>query len=794
MPYRFGEYVSTYVDPQSVKISETLRERFLSNFQANDQLTMAVEQMQAASAFENDVNRKRELQRQTENALAQLAERGDYENLGFQIHRTAKQFAKDYAPIEENYKRYQGALQEVSKAYEKGDVNAEYAQLYKNYMTRGYKGFEMDPETGRVKEGSMFAAPGIIKDPKVFDRIKKAIEIIKPEKYSGKSMNVAQGPDGMYTVTVEGSSDGVSKDVVQQAINMVMDEPDVKAYIGQMSDMQAYNLYSQGRIPEALQSQSQRISSTIDQLTKEIESGRLNTSTKKQYLNTVAKLRSELETINSASQDEQAGYQYVRQRLANDMFRPMEEFVLEAASYQNVSQSRMIDYDQKWLAGYKAQKDWEMNNPQMTGYTNVTTAVRDGATVEEQRGNMTKMFEASMAAYRDAEEEGISERIKKERQDTGKRLKAEALRIQQQIDLAIDKSIGIKEIETIDPTIITTLKEMNPNLSVGQLSQLAVTIFYNPQSTEFKEFENAFNNKYGNQALASHFKNYYNAEREFGKGVDISDRLGKDSNPQRLGQIAGSIKFIDYKFASKQIADKINERITNSDVSDKFKEIKTSTLVHYGALPGMTPEESRLATKAAEGYFKDMVIPSDMEVTVLGGKNIENWNLNDQPGDKMTGANLAGFKVKKYGFAPEYGENGGWELQLVDGDGKTATVMLDSKRVNSPQLQNYMNSNAMKFSNTIDKYNTRNKGDVLSFKVEGEIVDGIKADDITIFVKSVGDESPLIAIQDANGKFTDVYTDSKGNLQMKVSDKPIYNSIDSPQFKELVNSNIYKFY
>jgi hypothetical protein len=128
-------------------------------------------------------------------------------------------------------------LQEVSKAYEKGDINAEYAQLYKNYMTRGYKGFEMDPETGRVKEGSMFAAPGIIKDPKVFDRIKKAIEIIKPEEYSNKNMNVAQGPDGMYKVTVEGSSKGIDPKVVQQAINMVMDEPDVKAYIGKL-----YNL------------------------------------------------------------------------------------------------------------------------------------------------------------------------------------------------------------------------------------------------------------------------------------------------------------------------------------------------------------------------------------------------------------------------------------------------------------------------------------------------------------------------------------------------------------------------
>ena len=57
MPYQFGEYVSTYVDPQSVKISEILRNRYLDNFKANDELALAVDQMQAALPFENDVNR-----------------------------------------------------------------------------------------------------------------------------------------------------------------------------------------------------------------------------------------------------------------------------------------------------------------------------------------------------------------------------------------------------------------------------------------------------------------------------------------------------------------------------------------------------------------------------------------------------------------------------------------------------------------------------------------------------------------------------------------------------------------
>ena len=62
MPYKFGEYVSQYVDPKSIEIGETLHNRYMDSFKANDQLAMAVDQMQAALPFENDMMKKKELQ------------------------------------------------------------------------------------------------------------------------------------------------------------------------------------------------------------------------------------------------------------------------------------------------------------------------------------------------------------------------------------------------------------------------------------------------------------------------------------------------------------------------------------------------------------------------------------------------------------------------------------------------------------------------------------------------------------------------------------------------------------
>jgi hypothetical protein len=208
-----------------------------------------------------------------------------------------------------------------------------------------------------------------------------------------------------------------------------------------------------------------------------------------------------------------------------------------------------------------------------------------------------------------------------------------------------------------------------------------------------------------------------------------------------------------YQNSFSQVRGEFDKLATRSDVSDKFKEIKTSTLVHYGALPGINSEESRMATKAAEGYFKNMVIPSDMEVVNISG---------DDAGINTKGSDLTGYKVNKYGFAPEYGENGGWELQLVDGDGNTKTVMLDSKRVTSPQLKNYMESNLMKFATTVDKYNTRNKGDEMSFDLYNNFDPN---QNLRVTVRSNGDADPLIKIENPKGEKGKGYAiDSKGNL------------------------------
>jgi hypothetical protein len=186
MPYKFGEYVSQYVDPKSIEIGETLHNRYMEAFKTNDQLAMAVDQMQAALPFENDMMKKKELQAQLDEKLAQISNRGDFENLGFVIHKEAKDFSRKYAPIKENYSRYAAAMTELQESVKKGDVNEEYANLFPSYMVKGYKGFEMDEATGRVKQGSMFSAPTAVKDPKIMEKLQARLAILQPETFKNK--------------------------------------------------------------------------------------------------------------------------------------------------------------------------------------------------------------------------------------------------------------------------------------------------------------------------------------------------------------------------------------------------------------------------------------------------------------------------------------------------------------------------------------------------------------------------------------------------------------------------------
>jgi len=383
--------------------------------------------------------------------------------------------------------------------------------------------------------------------------------------------------------------------------------------------------------------------------------------------------------------------------------------------------------------------------------------------------------------YKKAEDKTIYTETKKEFQRQAQLAKENAQLAQHFIDKAINSSIGYKDLEKHDPTVVNVVKELYPNITTAQMGQTLVEILANPQSENFKQFETLFNSKYGDKALANHFSTYYNATRQLGQGVDISDRLGKDSNVQRKGMVN---EFIDYKFAGQQLAEKFSNEVNAGHVNSKFKEMKTSSVAITGALPALTTAESKAVTLAAKDYFTGWSIPENVVV----------YDVTGDATETLTKDNLQGMKTARYKFIPDYGTMGAWELELENPSTHVVrTVLLPGEQVSSPELKRYMSSPSMRFAQKVNKYNTRENGDITSFELEGKTINGKKAGNLTISVRSEGDGDPLVALSDATGTYYSIYTDANGKVQTKVSTTPVFSRMDSQQFKELAASGLYEF-
>ena len=245
MPYKFGEYVSTYVDPQSVKISEVLRDRFVQSFNAADAVGEELNKLKAAD-FESDQKLKTELDTKVRDNLSRYAQSGDYENMTFDVAATAKEYRDRSAPITENYNRYAEYQQKLAKDYEKGRISSS---AYRNAipMTKalGYSGLSIDPNTGMVDPKSYFSGMNIAKDPKITDRLIKVLGQIEADSAEKTITGLYTNPEtGEMKYTSKQGWEGITEEKVARAYEAVMADPEVQNYLAQEGRFKAFESYS----------------------------------------------------------------------------------------------------------------------------------------------------------------------------------------------------------------------------------------------------------------------------------------------------------------------------------------------------------------------------------------------------------------------------------------------------------------------------------------------------------------------------------------------------------------------
>jgi hypothetical protein len=722
MPYKFGEYVSTYVDPQSVKISETLRDRFVQNFQANDQLAMAVDQLQAASMFESDVQRKRELQTLTENELAKLAEQGNYENLGMAIAKHTKDYVKAKAPIEQNYKAVQSYLTEFNEGLKKGDYTPEQQKYLSDYMLKTgtgdrYKGFEIDPETGKATEGSMWRGATLYKDPKIMDKISKAAGMLHERKTGRTVERVGQGEGGMYATEQGGTLSKIDQADVDAAWAAVLAEPGTKAYFDQVADMQANSYQMNGQLPQIMQTQAEGYTSAINQLSTALGSTK-NSSERAQIKAQLDNYTQELKTIQEAAADPNLAYAYVKSKSVEQQLKPFKDLLdAKGGIYEQTSVDR-VKYDQKALDDYNRRKDWELEHPEMIAMSEVTADAEGGKTVAEKMKTVTDLNQMAADAEKIAGDQTLSETERNAALLRAEKYRIQAKSQQQHIIEAGNQSFSIEKMKKQDPTLIGVLHAMYPTASAGELALKFQQTFDNPKDQDYMDFAAKFE-QMGNGKLYDHYQKYYPT------AVFGDDPTGLRRASFQMDEVKSKFNFIN-----------------DSDVDYKLgHSVKTASKVYYNSMPGLTEEDRQMATTAADAYFKGWVIPEHVLVQ----------NATKDGTQDLSGTDLAGYKTEKWGFREGYGTNGGWELQMVkpgqgDNPPEVKTVMMDATQVSTPTLDRYTNGPEAKFARLVTSLDSKEKGRETSYEVKGVQGGKYKAPVYRVTVRSEGGNDPLVRI------------------------------------------------
>lgn len=753
MPYQFGEFVSTYRDPQSVKIAETLRNRYVENLQANDQVAMALEQMKAALPFENDMAKKAELQKKIEDKLQSFVDRGgDYENLGNEIRLTASEFSKKYKPIKENYERYQGALQTLSKQLESGDINASDYNMATKYIIRGYKGFEVDPTTGEVLESSMYSAPTIYKDPKLMDKIKSRLDILHEETYGEKVVSSGLDANGVWKSSSANKVSTISPEKVMEVYNSVIQEPDVQMYLDQRADMQLAMVEDSGNSTAYLDARMQTNQAAIDQLNKQVAENKYSPAQKKIIASQIDALAKENETVKKAKTDPNLSQAVLKNIFRDDLLEPVKGYAL-AKSYKSVETERGYENNYAlYLDAHRRRQDKLDALGESLFRQGDVTADKDitGSTTQEKQ-DFIKNADAQIADLeRQLQDTSLSQAAKDEIQAGIISAKRDKERAQNQIRDAANRAITMADLEKQDPTLVSIFKDRMKGASAGEIYQQILNTFDNPNDQDYKDFQAEFDGRYGAGSFNAHINQ--------SKYKSTVGGTSSASAPAYMGVSTGmSPTFITNpgNYFSNTFGDKVNE---------KYAEIKESRL--YGERIQTGNDDLDLeVTKQVKEFFVGRPITQN-EVVKIDGKEMSGEKVAELGQD---------YKINKVFW---HAGSNTYELDLVGKDGSVKTATMDGRRLQGTGLSEAMNRPAVRLGAAVMAQNSHDASSAPRY-LRDITFNGAP---VQIKITSRGDANPYISFEHPDGR--PFLKDEKGQpLDRKYK-------LDDPEVKELLESDV----
>ena len=758
MPYQFGEFVSTYRDPQSVKIAETLRNRYMENFKANDQVAMAVEQMQAALPFEQDMAKKAELEKKINDQLAVLSNRGDYENLGFAVHAAAKDFSKGYAPIKENYDRYQNALQTLSKQLDSGDINASDYNMATKYIIRGYKGFEVDPTTGKVVEGSMFSAPTIYKDPKLMDKVKERLDILHEETYGEKVTSSGLDANGVWKSTSANKVSEISPERVMEVYNAVIQEPDVQMYLDQRADMRLAMTEDSGNSGAYLDARVQTNQAAIDQLNKQVAENKYSPQQKKIIASQIDALAKENETVKKAKTDPNLAQSVLKNMFRDDLLEPVKGYAL-AKSYRSVETEKGYENNYAlYLDAHRRRQDKLDQLGESLFRQGDVTADKDitGATTQEKQ-DFIKNADAQIANLeRQLQDPSLSQAAKDELKSGIINAKRDRERAQNQIRDAANRAVTMADLEKQDSTIVAVFKNKMPGATAGEIYQQILNTFDNPNEQDYKDFQSAFDSTYGAGAFSKHI-----TSGKYRK-TPIVTKFSAEEKGMAAGMALAGQDYT-YKEGYNDVLGYF-KNANESKVNAKYAEIKESRL--YGERIQTGNDDLDLeVTKQVKDFFVGRPITQN-EVVRIDGQEISGEKLAAQGQD---------YKINKVFW---HAGTNTYELDLVGKDGSVKTATMDGRRLQGTGLSEAMSRPSVRLGAAVMAQNSHDASAAPRY-LRDITFNGAP---VQIKITSRGDSNPYISFEHPDGR--PFLKDEKGQpMDRKYK-------LDDPEVKELLESDV----
>lgn len=238
MPVQYQPYRSMYVSQRSPEIAQTLRDRFVQNFAAQNELQEKLMQLQAAP-FEGDLQAKKQLDEQISGTIKQLVNRGDYENMTAPIMQLASRYNMESAPIQQNRARYDAYKATLDKQYEADDIDYEDYQGALDISAMDYNGLTKN-EDGTY--GNYFSGKQAITNPKIQERIQEALNGIVASEFGEESRILGQGEDGELTVETKTGIKFVSPERVNSVLDAIFMDSHVQSYLDRKGQIRSMKL------------------------------------------------------------------------------------------------------------------------------------------------------------------------------------------------------------------------------------------------------------------------------------------------------------------------------------------------------------------------------------------------------------------------------------------------------------------------------------------------------------------------------------------------------------------------